>query len=208
MPIMYEAMRTQFALVSEEITVREVIEMLTALPLALRNGWYVVVQLSVPGQRVVPGLTGGYQAVAAMPPGYAVVSPLEDLSPAGETHGEALLDMALHDVPGLLLPAWTVERDVMGTGRASRDWVPLSPRQRLVVLESGQVVGLLVDIQRAGSFGGFMTTLFGRERQPYGVTKDRITYRCPVDGESYDFSEVIDLATNRLVCPRGHVIQE
>ena len=40
MPIAYEAMRTQLALVPEEITVREVIGMLAALPPAARNGWY------------------------------------------------------------------------------------------------------------------------------------------------------------------------
>ena len=182
--------------------------MLAALPPDSRNRWYVVVRLSTAGQCVVPASGGGYEAVATAPPGYAVVSPLEDLSEAGETHGEALLDMALRDVPGLLLPAWTVEREVMGAGRANRDWAPMSPRQRLVVLERGQVAGLLLDRPRAGSLGGFMMTLFGRERQPYGVARGRITYRCPVDGESYDFSEVIDLATNRLVCPRGHVIQE
>jgi hypothetical protein len=208
MPIDDADLHTRLVEVPEEIAVREIREMLTMLPVGAHRHWYVVARLAAPSRHVVPRLEGGYEAVEAPPPGYAVVLPVKELSEQWSRDGEVLLDMALCDVPGLLLPAVTIERQTMGTGRARREWMPVSPRRRLVVLEQGQVLGLLTDEERAGGFSGFMATLFGRERKRVAIAKGRITYRCPVDGGRYDFAELIDLATNRLVCPQGHLIEE
>jgi len=197
---------THFFQVSQETTVRELIEALAALPSNARAQWYTIVQLNIPGPQIVPAVGGGF-AFVDMSPGYAVLLPLADLPDIVAVEGMAQLDVALGDLPGLLTPARMIERTIMEEGRARRDWLPGSPRRRLVVLEAGQVVGLLTDELRAGGFGGLMTTLFGREHPPIPKGR-RITVRCPVDGGIYDFAEVLDLATNRLICPQGHVIEE
>jgi hypothetical protein len=202
MPIVYEALHTRFTQATEDITVQEVGDWLLARPPETRHHWYLVVSVATPGRQVVPRPGGGFEAVEVPPPGYAVLLPLKDLSTEG---GEA---RTLRDVPDLLAPAVTIERLTLGTQRAIEEWVPVSPGRRLVVLEEGQVIGLLTDEKRAGGYGGFPTRLPGQEQKPFNLAKRRITYRCPIDGGIYDFAELIDPGTNRLICPNGHIIEE
>ena len=178
-------MNTKFILIENTTTVEAVAQALQDVPAAKRMGWYVVV-----------GLAAG---------GFAVID-AQDLAEAIEKHGTGALALALRDVPGLLVPSLAVERDAQGIGVARRTMYR-SPRLRLVVLEHGQPIGLLVDVNRAGGFGGAMAVLFGRKRPP-DTSGSHAKVRCPVDGEVYNFDDVIDLATNRLICPKGHLIEE
>lgn len=202
MPIVYEALHTKFTQATEDITIREVIDWLLAWPPETRRHWYLVVSLATSGRQVVPQPDGSFKAIETPPPGYAVLLPLKDLSTEEDE------TRMLRDVPGLLEPAVTIERLMLGTQRALEEWMPDSPGRRLVVLEEGQVIGLLTDEKRAGGYGGSLTRLYGQGQKPYNLAKRRITYRCPIDGDIYDFAELIDLTTNRLICPNGHVIEE
>lgn len=214
MPIAYEALnRYQFLETTEAVTVGNVGRMLTKLLGKQGNyQWYLVVRLSTPGLAVVPRPDGGFMSVETPPPGYAVVLPILEFSEAEAQHGKALLDTRLGDVPELLLPALTIERQLMGTGRARRNWVPVSPRRRVLVLDQGEIVGVLTDELRSGGFGGAMNRLFGKQQQQYNITKGQFTYRCPLcpaGSNTYDVSElIIDLASEWPTCPAGHTIKE
>ncbi|MCL5998482.1 MAG: hypothetical protein M1546_20870 [Chloroflexi bacterium] len=210
MPIEIQRLTTRFLQVSLATTVCELVEVLTALPPETRNQWYIVVTLDAPGPQIVASASGGYTVVDTLP-GYAVLLPVRDLADVAAAADTGLLDTPLSALPGLLQPVRMIARTTMGEGRARRDWLPGSPGRRLVVLEAATVIGLLTDEERAGAFGGIMTHLFGREQRFTPVAKGRVTYRCPScpDGQnSYDFADLIDLSTNKLICPRGHLIQE
>lgn len=201
---------THFLQVSQGITVGELIKLLDAFPDTVRARWYVVVRLNTPGKQIVPAAGSGFEVIAVSP-GYAVLLPMADLASIVAIGKPEQRDRSLDDCPDLLHPALTVERIAMGAGRARRDWLPRSPNRRLVIQEAGQVIGLLTDEMRAGMFGGVMTHLFGSERPRTSVAKGRITYRCPncpAGQNIYDFADLIDLATNRLICPNGHIIEE
>jgi hypothetical protein len=183
--IRLERLNTRFIVTDAAATIDAVAQALEHVPAGKRLNWYVVVRL---------------------PAGSFAVIDAEDLGKAILAHGENIRATPLRDVPGLLTVSLVVERAAQGIGEA-RKLMYQDPRRRLVVLEQGEPIGLLVDVERAGGFGGAMTALFGREHV-LATKGPQITVRCPVDGGTYDFAEVIDLTTNRLICPKGHLIEE
>jgi hypothetical protein len=182
--ISIEYLDPHFLHVDAANTVEQVIDALAQLPPSMRMSWYFLASLQE-GELAVFGVT--------------------DFETAAEELGDELWAKPLQDVPGLLVPSPAVERNAMGIGEA-RNMMRASPTRRLVVLEQGQPVGLLMDRLRAGVFGGFRARLFGEERPKTSIS-GQIMVRCPVDGESYPLAEVVDLSSDRLVCPNGHVIE-
>ena len=165
-------------------TVEQVIDALAQLPRAQRMSWYFL---------------------ANLPEGGRAIFSVSDFETIAEDHGESLWATPLQDLPGLLVASPEVERTAMGIGEA-RNIMRASPNRRMVVLDQGQPIGLLMDRLRAGVFGGFRARLFGEERPKTSIS-GQIMVRCPVDGANYPLADVIDLSSDRLVCPNGHVIE-
>jgi hypothetical protein len=124
MPISEEALVRDFIVVDERTTVRQVRDQVAATE---NSRTYIVVRLS-----------NGKYAVLRL---NELIQVLKEHS---ETLAPEMLEASLNDVPGLLPPraADGVEQASMGTGRAKM-LVNKMPGKRLVVLASGQVVGLL-----------------------------------------------------------------
>jgi hypothetical protein len=210
MPIETSALYRRFLQVKHDTTVGELLEKFRTLPAEARDQSYVIVRLEGPGPQVVASACGGF-TLGDGRPGYSVLPPDRGFADSEAVEMADQLDVSLGSLPGLPPPARMVERTIMGEGRARRDWLPRSPGRRLVVLESNIVIGLLVDEERAGAFGGIMTQLFGQDQVRTSLTKGRQTYRCPrcPPGENiYDLTDLIDLSTDVLICPRGHKISE
>lgn len=165
-------------------TVADVAQVYEHLPEVKRHHWYVIVQL-------------GNDRFATLA--------FKDLLDATEEFGPAIRDRPLRDFPGLR-DSKVIERQGQGYGEARRVR-NRSYKRRLVVLESGKPIGLLIETTRSGGFGGFMSTLFGQADRP--INSDaQLQIRCPDDGQMYNFADIIDLETDKLVCPQGHIIEE
>ncbi len=124
MPISEEALTRDFIVVDEWTTVQQVRDQVAAT----KNNWtYVVVRLD-----------NGQYAVLRL---NELIQVLKEHS---ETLATEMLEASLNDVPDLLPPRATdgVEQGSMGTGRAKM-LLNKMPGKRLVILEGGQVVGLL-----------------------------------------------------------------
>ena len=129
MPIATSALDRNFIVVDEQTTVEEVRDRVDATG----NQWiYIVVHLSN-GQYAVLWLSELIQA----------------LQKESDTLWPGMLDAALADVPNLLAPlaADAVERATMST-REAQHHARKTPGKRLVVLDGGQVAGLLAETQR------------------------------------------------------------
>jgi len=129
MPIATSALDRDFIVVDEQTTVEEVRDQVTATG----NQWiYIVVHLSN-GQYAVLWLS----------------ELIQELQNYGEMLRPGMLDAALADVPNLLAPlaADAVERATMST-REAQHHARKTPGKRLVVLDGGQVAGLLAETQR------------------------------------------------------------
>jgi len=165
-------------------TVADVAQVYAHLPEVKRHQWYVIVQLG----------NGRFATLS-----------FEDLLQATEDLGPVIGERPLSDFPGLR-DSKVIEREGQGYGEARRVR-NRSYKRRLVVLESGVPIGLLIETTRSGGFGGFMSTLFGQADRPIN-SSSQIQIRCPDDGQMYNFADIIDLETNKLVCPQGHIIEE
>jgi hypothetical protein len=179
-----EELETNFIVTDANIRLGELAQALRPVPEERRTAWYIVVHLP----------EGGFAAVN-----------LADLGELIEAPEPEIGAMSLQDVPGLLVSSRAVERVGQGVGEASRV-MRRSPRRRLVVLDQGAPVGLLVSEYAAGGFGGVMTTLFGEEQERFSITQGVVKVHCQACGQAYDFVDVIDLSSGNLVCPEGHGI--
>lgn len=179
-----ERIDTKVTVTDGGTAVADVAQVYQHLPAEKRYEWYVIVRL-------------GDDRFATL--GF------EDLLEATANLGPAVRARPLRNLPGLQ-DSKAVERQGQGYGEARR-LRNRSHKRRLVVLESGEPIGLLTDAERAGGFGGFMSALFGQASQPLNKNP-QLQIRCPKDGQMYPFADVIDLETNQLVCPLGHIIEE
>jgi hypothetical protein len=182
--IPFERIDTKVITVDGDATVADVAQVYEYLPPEKRYQWHVIIRL-------------GEDSFATLG--------LEELLEATAEVGPAIRGRPLRQLPDIRTSK-QVERQGQGYGEARRIR-NRSPRRRLVVLESGEPIGLLTDTERAGGFGGFMADLFGQVEQPLDQSP-KLQIRCPIDGQMYDFADLIDLETNKLICPRGHVIEE
>jgi hypothetical protein len=165
-------------------TVADVAQFYKYLPEKKRHNWFMIVHL-------------GDDRFATL--GF------EDLLEATGNIGAAIRERPLSDIPGLK-KSKVMEREGQGYGRA-RHARNRSHKRRLVVLESGAPIGLLMDVELTGGFGGFVTTLFGQAEQSLS-NHSQLQIRCPFDNQMYNFADLIDLESNKLVCPQGHIIEE
>ncbi|MEA3397810.1 MAG: hypothetical protein U9R05_10150, partial [Chloroflexota bacterium] len=129
MPIATSALDRDFIVVDERTTVEEVRDQVDAtgnkwvyIVVCLDNGQYAVLQLN---------------------------ELIQELQNYGGMLRPGMLDAALANVPNLLPPLATdaVERATMSTREAQRR-ARNTPGKRLVVLDGGQVAGLLAETQR------------------------------------------------------------
>jgi hypothetical protein len=178
-------LQTKFLVVPSTISLGHLLTGLEQIPTGQRADWYVVVRLDA----------GGLAAFD-----------LQDLAQTVADQPEVNRDRPLTAFPELVIASDTAERQGQGIGQARR-LMRRSHKRRLVVLEDGEPVGLLVDVARAGGWGGIMTTLFGEEQERYNVSEAPVKVRCPVDGAFFNLADIIDLQTGALVCPNGHVIE-
>lgn len=168
----------RFWLVTPEIPCEDLIMAFLALPAQEQTRWYAVLQPDE-GQ-------------------WAVLSPAE-LFEAVQHQEEEVLERPLHAVTSLYVESKAIERKAVGIGQARRD-MHKQPNRRLVVLEEGQPVGLLCDVFHAGLLGGVPLELYGkRQGRP---SRQAITYTCPQCEKVSDFVDLIDPATNHLICPK------
>ncbi len=129
MPIATSALDRDFIVVDERTTVEEVRDRVDATG----NKWIYIVVCLDNGQYAILRLSELIQA----------------LQKESETLWQGMLNAALADVPNLLAPlaADAVERATMSTREAQRR-ARKTPGKRLVVLDGGQVAGLLAETQR------------------------------------------------------------
>ncbi len=134
MPIATSALNRDFIVVDERTTVEEVRDRVDATG----NKWVYIVVCLDNGQYAVLRLS----------------ELIQELQTYGEMLQAGMLDAALADVPNLLPPLAVdaVERATMSTREAQRR-ARNTPGKRLVVLDSGQVAGLLAETQRDALLG-------------------------------------------------------
>lgn len=186
MPIDIKHLRTDFIQVTHRITLQNVAQALGRLPKGVRMGWYVVVKLA----------SGDF----------AVLHPAE-LIAVVDAQGQDILAWPLDQIPELLVPSESVDRQEMGFGQAKQER-QVSSKRRLVVLENGQPIGLLTDELLGGIFGGSWTDMFSSSDSSEQIDLD-IRYTCPKCKLTYSFGDLIDLKTNRLICPKdGCIVPE
>ena len=137
-PIDESYLNTNLIPVDADSTVDEAIGELYRYPPYERTEWYLLVELS----------DGDFSVVA-----------IADLLEEVDRRGEDLLWMKLSDIPGLLLPTTTLESEGQGIGEA-RKIMRRSPKQRVLILEGRDAVGVLTEPRLGVVFQEHMSILF------------------------------------------------
>ena len=130
---------------------------------------------------------------------------IAELVEAARRHDKINPSCILNEIPELLIPCRAVGRLSMGIGQARQE-MRKSHKQRLLVMEEKEPVGILHSEVLGGIFGGFPWDIF---RHVDALKKESsITYRCPLCNRKYDFRELVTPGDKRLICPSGHIVLE
>jgi hypothetical protein len=166
-------------------TVEEVARALAHLPQNERMGWYVLVR----------GEEGGYSVLDILNFDRHLANQEDDL-----------WGLQLREVPGLLSRCLLVDRQNQSRQEAEA-LLAESEDHRILVLEDGNPMGLIVDRRRGGAGlpGTFRKRLFRDSTLREGLRAD-IKVLCPEDGEFYLLRDLVDPEVEGLRCPRGHQI--